>query len=272
VLANRECAGERYFGQKENTHVVSRRSKGLQWWPPIVGGGSLLLLWALVVTVGHVPAFIVPAPWDVIAEIGINRVLLLQNFTPTLIEALSGFTLGNAMAMTVAILFVEVRLLRRMYLPVAILFNTIPVIALAPILVLVFGLNMAPKIFIAAFICFFPALINMIRGLESVTPSELELMRMVSATPVEVLLRLRLPRALPFLFSALRIAATGCVIGAIVGEWIGSTEGIGALIIQATFNYRSGLLYAAITVSSAFALTLFGLVVLVEHRTIRWNA
>jgi NitT/TauT family transport system permease protein len=249
---------------------VHEKFPGWTW--PLLGGASLLGLWSLVILVGGIPAYIAPAPWEVIAEIGRNHALLLQNFLPTLVEALAGFAIGNVMATMVAIVFVQVRLLRRMYLPVAILFNTVPVIALAPILVLVFGLNMAPKIFIAAFVCFFPALINLIRGLESVTPNELELMRMVSARPSEVLLRLRLPRALPFLFAALRISATGCVIGAIVGEWIGSTQGIGALIIQATFDYRSGLLYAAITVSSALALALFGLVVLIERRALRWQA
>ena len=247
-----------------------KNAKLLNWSLPVLGGLSLLALWSVIIVVGRIPAYIAPAPWTVIEEIGKNRALLLLNFAPTAIEALAGFAIGNIAATLVAIVFVQVHTLRRMYLPVAILFNTVPVIALAPILVLVFGLNMAPKIFIAAFVCFFPALINMIRGLESVTPNELELMRMVSARPLEVLLRLRLPRALPFLFAALRISATGCVIGAIVGEWIGSTTGIGALIIQATFDYRSGLLYAAIAISSALALSLFGIVVLVERLTIKW--
>ncbi len=247
-----------------------RRATNIKSLLPILGGFTLLAVWSLVIIVGKVQPYIAPAPWVVIEEIFKNRALLLQNFWPTLVEALAGFAIGNVAATLVAIAFVQVRTLRRMFLPVAILFNTVPVIALAPILVLVFGLNMAPKIFIAAFVCFFPALINLIRGLESATASELELMRMVSARPSEVLLRLRLPRALPFLFSALRISATGCVIGAIVGEWIGSTQGIGALIIQATFDYRSGLLYAAIALSSALALTLFGAVVLVERRTLTW--
>jgi NitT/TauT family transport system permease protein len=200
-----------------------------------------------------------------------ERVLLLTNLLPTLVESLAGFVLGNLAACLVATLFVHSKWLERVYFPVAVVFNTIPVIALAPILVLIFGLGITTKIVIAAIICFFPTLVNMIRGLEAVTPNELELMRILSASRREVLVKLRLPRSLPFLFAALRIASTTCVIGAIVGEWIGASSGLGALIIQATFNYRSGLLYAAILVSSALAILIFSAVVLAERTVVRWR-
>ena len=130
---------------------------------------------------------------------------------------------------------------------------------------------MLPKIIIAAVICFFPTLVNMIRGLSSPTSSEQELLRILSATPWETFWRLRLPRSLPMLFSSLRIASTTAVIGAIVGEWIGSDKGIGALIIQATFNYRAGQLYAAIVLSSSMAICLFLIVVFVEKKVIRYG-
>ena len=125
-------------------------------------------------------------------------------------------------------------------------------------------------VIIAAVICFFPTLVNMIRGLNSASPSEQELLRILSATPWEVFWRLRLPRSLPMLFSSLRIASATAVIGAIVGEWIGSDRGLGALIIQATFNYRAGQLYAAIVLSSSMAICLFLIVAAVERRVIRY--
>ena len=117
--------------------------------------------------------------------------------------------------------------------------NTIPVVAKAPILVLLLGNGMEPKIAIAAIICFFPTLVNMTRGLRDVRSEQLELMRILSATSGEIFFKIRVPNALPYLFSALKIAASTAVIGAIVGEWIGSTKGIGALIIQATYNFDS---------------------------------
>jgi NitT/TauT family transport system permease protein len=144
-------------------------------------------------------------------------------------------------------------------------------LALAPILVLIFGLGMLPKIVIAAVICFFPTLVNMIRGLEAVGRPELELMRVLNASRLEIFWRLRVPRSLPFLFAALRIASTTCVVGAIVGEWIGANNGLGALIIQATFNYQSPLLYATLFVSSGLALLFFGAVVALEKRVLRWS-
>lgn len=240
------------------------------WLWPVLGFGSLLALWSAIIVLFQVRPFIAPAPWDVAAALWTERHVLLLNLWPTLGEALMGFVFGNSLAVLVAIAFVHVPALRRMYFPCAVVFNTVPIIALAPILILMFGLGMLPKVIIAGIICFFPTLVNLSRGLESHTANEMELMRVMSASPWEILLRLRLPRSLPFLFSALRITSASCVIGAIVGEWIGSTSGIGALIIQATFNYRSSLLYAAIVLSSGVALTLFSLVVATEKRVVRW--
>jgi NitT/TauT family transport system permease protein len=160
--------------------------------------------------------------------------------------------------------------LQAAYFPVVLFFNTIPILALSPIIILIFGLGMTPKIVIAAVICFFPTLINMIRGLDSATRSEHELFRVLSATRWETFWRLRLPRALPLLFSSLRIASATAVIGAIVGEWIGSDRGLGALIIQATFNYQSDRLYAAIVMSSSLSIVLFLFVVWLERRVLRY--
>ena len=142
---------------------------------------------------------------------------------PTAIEALSGFLLGNVTAILVATVFVHNRRLQEAFFPVVVMFNTIPVVAKAPILVLIIGNGVEPKIAIAALICFFPTLVNIVRGLESVNPQAMELMRVLSASRSEVFFKLRVYASLPYLFSALRIAASTSVIGAIVGEWIGST-------------------------------------------------
>jgi NitT/TauT family transport system permease protein len=150
--------------------------------------------------------------------------------------------------------------------------NTVPVVAKAPILVLLLGNGMEPKIAIAALICFFPTLVNMVRGLQDVNPQALELMRVLSASPREVFFKLRVQNSLPYLFSALKIAASTSVIGAIVGEWIGSTTGIGALIIQATYAFDTPLLYATIIVGSTFSACFFGLIGLVERRVVKWKA
>jgi len=145
-------------------------------------------------------------------------------------------------------------------------------VAKAPILVLLLGNGMEPKIAIAALICFFPTLVNMTRGLRNVSQEQLDLMHVLSARSREVFFKLRLQNSLPYLFSALKIAASTAVIGAIVGEWIGSNIGIGALIIQATYNFDSALLYATIVVGSTFSALFFALISLIERRVITWNA
>lgn len=248
---------------------IMGKAVGALW--PLLGGVSILALWYFVIIVFKVPDYIAPAPHEVLKVVVDQFDLLVANTIPTLQESVLGFLLGNGVAILIAIMFVHNMTVSRMYYPIAILANTIPIIAISPILVLIFGLGMAPKIVISAIICFFPTLVNMIRGFNSISHNELELMRILSANKREVFWKLRMQRSLPFLFSALRIASTTCVIGAIVGEWIGSNLGLGALIIQATFNYRSGLLYAAILGASLLAITLFAIVVLLEKKFLRWS-
>ena len=237
---------------------------------PVLGAASLLLAWEYLLPLLGVPAYIVPTPTAISGVFQKNFALLMDNLRPTLIEALAGFVIGNLAAVLLAVLFVHSRILQATYFPIVLFFNTIPILALSPIIILIFGLGMTPKIVIAAVICFFPTLVNMIRGLDSASDNEHELFRVLSATRSEIFWSLRLPRALPMLFSSLRIASATAVIGAIVGEWIGSDKGLGALIIQASFNYQSDRLYAAIVLSSCLSIVLFCAVVLVERRVIKY--
>jgi NitT/TauT family transport system permease protein len=237
----------------------------------VFGALSIIILWQFLIPSLGVPSYILPTPFE-ISKIFIKEYpLLFSNLGPTVYESLSGFVLGNSIAVLLAIIFVFNRYIQAAYFPVILFLNTIPILALAPVIVLIFGLGILPKVIIAAVICFFPTLVNMIRGLDSVTQNELELFQVLSASKTETLFRLRLPRALPFLFSSLRISSATAVIGAVVGEWIGSDKGLGAMIIQATFNYQSGRLYAAITLCSALAIVLFIFVVTLEKFILRYE-
>jgi NitT/TauT family transport system permease protein len=150
--------------------------------------------------------------------------------------------------------FVHKKSMEEAFFPIVVLINTIPVVAKAPILVLLMGNGMEPKIAIAALICFFPTLVNMVRGLENVNPQAMELMRVLSASKREVFFKLRLLNSLPYLFSALKIAV-----------------GIGALIIQATYNFDSALLYATVIVGSSFSVLFFLAIVAIERLVVRWQ-
>ena len=197
--------------------------------------------------------------------------LLIGNLAPTAIEAIAGFLIGNSAAILLATVFVHQRTAEEAFFPIAVMVHTIPVMAYAPILVLLLGNGMEAKVAIAALICFFPTLVNMTRGLRAVSPQQMELMRILSASPSEIFFKLRLKSSLPYLFSALKIASATSVIGAIVGEWIGATTGIGALIIQATYNFDSPLLYATIVVGSVFSAAFFGLISWLERICLKWN-
>jgi NitT/TauT family transport system permease protein len=239
---------------------------------PLAGALALLGIWALLVYVFEVPPFVAPSP-QLVAQTLVSKFgILMDNLLPTAIEAVCGFLLGNLSAIVIATVFVHKKSVEEAFFPMVVLINTIPVVAKAPILVLLMGNGMEPKIAIAALICFFPTLVNMVRGLESVNPQAMELMRVLSASKTEVFLKLRLYNSLPYLFSALKIASSTAVIGAIVGEWIGTTKGIGALIVQATYSFDSALLYATVIVGSCFSVTFFLVITVLERLVVRWNA
>lgn len=239
---------------------------------PLAGGAVLLFIWWALVAVFHVRPFIAPSPEVVAITFYQKFGMLMSNLGPTALEALCGFMLGNLAAIAIATVFVHRKGVEQAFFPIAVLIHSVPVVATAPILVLLLGNGLAPKIAIAAIICFFPTLVNMVRGLESVGAQHMELMHVLSASPREVFFKLRVPNSLPYLFAALRIATATATVGAIVGEWIGSQVGIGALIIQATYNFDSALLYATVLCGSVFSIVFFQVVRLIERLTLRWDA
>jgi NitT/TauT family transport system permease protein len=235
----------------------------------LLGICILLAAWWAVIAVFDVQPYIAPAPQHVLQTLWARRELLGTNLLPTAMEAAGGFVVGNAVAVLIATAFVHSRTLQQLFFPAVMMFNSIPIVAKAPILVLILGNGIAPKVTIAALVCLFPTLVNAVRGLESPPPQQLELMRVLSASRAEIFFRLRLMNALPFIFSGLRISATACVIGAVVGEWIGTDVGLGAMIIQATYSFDSPLLYAAILLCAALSGIFFGVVAVAERLLVR---
>ncbi len=247
-----------------------RRARWKRRLLPLLGAATLLFVWWALIAVFDVKPFIAPSPQVVAATLVDKADILLANLWPTAIEAVAGFLLGNFAAIAIATLFVHRKGIEMAFFPIVVLVNSIPVVAKAPILMLLMGTGMAPKIAIAAVICFFPTLVNMVRGLEAASPQAMELMHVLSARKWEIFVRLRLPTSIPYLFAALKIAASTAVVGAIVGEWIGSQVGIGALIIQATYNFDSALLYATVFCGSAFSVLFFLTIRLLERLCVRW--
>ena len=264
-LANEDAAAEADY------RIARQRETWRKRLLPLLGVSIALGIWAALVYVFKVPPFVAPSPLLVATTLYAKFGVLMSNLLPTAIEAVTGFLLGNLTAICIATVFVHKKTLEETFFPTVVIINTIPVVAKAPILVLLLGNGMEPKIAIAALVCFFPTLVNMVRGLESVNPQAMELMQILSASKREIFFKLRLYASLPYLFSALRIAASMSVIGAVVGEWIGATQGIGAMIIQATYSFDSALLYTAIIMSAVLSGMFFLVIAIIERLVVRWQ-
>lgn len=237
----------------------------------VLGILGVLALWQAVMVVFKVPHYIAATPLEVAGALQAQPVILATNAWPTIVETLGGFVAGNVVAVLIATGFVHNRTFQHTVYPLAVTVRTLPIVAISPILVLLLGNGYAPKIAIAALITFFPTLVNMVDGLNAVDAQAQELMHVLSATKWEVFRYLRWPTSLPYLFSALRIASTASLLGAIVAEWIGSNKGLGYLILAATYDYRTPLLYATMAVASALALALFGLISVLEIYFVPWR-
>ena len=201
--------------------------------------------------------------------------VIAQHAAVTALESLIGFVLGGAVGLALAVLLAHSSVLERGLLPYVIASQTVPILAIAPMVVVWLGTTWFSKAVIAAYLTFFPVTINMLRGLRSVEPDALALMRALSATRAQVLLKLRLPASLPYLFTALRLSATASVIGAIVGELpVGSRYGMGVVIINAAqyYNWRPANLWSAMLVSALIGIVFYHAIAMIERRVVRWSA
>ncbi|HEX4834584.1 MAG TPA: ABC transporter permease subunit [Trebonia sp.] len=196
-----------------------------------------------------------------------------SNAGTTLGEAALGLAIGGGVAFALAVLTSEVAVARRAVMPVAVVLNVTPLVAIAPALVVAFGFGAVPKVVITALICFFPILINTATGLRSVPAAIVAVYRTVRASRLEILWHLRVPSALPFIFASLRIATPLTVIGAVVAEMAaaGGSGGLGTVIATASSGNQLPVVYAAMAVLAVMGVLLLLIVTLVERRALRWH-
>ena len=231
---------------------------------------GLLAIWELAVRIGHVPEYLLPAPSQVAVDLKTDWVILGPATWVTLREVLIGFIIAASAGIGIAVVLHLSTPLRRALYPVLIASQTIPIIVLAPILVILFGYGILPKLIIVALICFFPIVVNGLDGLRSVDEDFIEMMKTLDANRWATFRRVEFPAALPSIFSGMRIAATFASIGAVFGEWSGSNAGLGYVMLAATPNLLTARIFAAIFILTVVALALFGLVSLVERLAVPW--
>jgi putative hydroxymethylpyrimidine transport system permease protein len=219
-----------------------------------------MALWEGAVQLTGVPPFILPGPLEVAATLVGRLGLIVDHAAITATEILLGMLLGGLLGIASAILLAGFRGARQWVLPVLVVSQALPVFALAPLLVLWLGYGLASKVAMAVLIIFFPVTAAFYDGLRRTDPGWLELARVMNAGAAAVLWRIRVPAALPALASGLRVAAAVAPIGAVVGEWVGSSRGLGYLMLHANARMQVDLMFAALLVLAALALLLwFGL-------------
>ncbi len=233
---------------------------------------GLLVVWQTLVWATSVPPFILPGPDRVLQALIANSGLLVEHAGVTLAEMLLGLLLGTALGLSSALILAFVRPIRPWLLPVLVVSQAIPVFALAPVLVLWLGYGMASKVAMATLIIFFPVTGTFYDGLRRTEPGWIELARTMGASPSAILWRVQVPAALPALASGLRVAAAVAPIGAVVGEWVGASAGLGYLMLHANGRMQIDLMFAALFVLALMALGFYFLLDAALRRWISWQS
>jgi NitT/TauT family transport system permease protein len=227
-----------------------------------------LLIWEAIVLIYEIPEYLLPKPSWVIFEIIDNLKSLLANLGITMAEAVSGFIIANILGFITAVIFVHSKTIENGFYPYVLALKTTPVIAIAPFLILWFGIGIKSKIATVVLVCFFPILVNAIKGLKAVDDDDFDLFKSLSATKWQIFTKLRLPNSLPFIFPALKTSTVLAVIGALVGEFIGANKGIGYLIVVTTQTFKTAETFAAIIMVALGGILFFSLISLIEKKVL----
>jgi ABC-type nitrate/sulfonate/bicarbonate transport system permease component len=238
--------------------------------PPVVFALLVLAVWQLYATVADVPASSLPSPTEIASAGWEDRSLLIDNTWVTILEILLGFILAIVVGVALALAIRSSRAVERSVYPWLVVSQMVPVPAIAPLFVIWTGFDLRPRVMVIALVAFFPIVVNTVDGLRAADPGLLRLMRTMGASRTQRLRHGRLPAALPFLFSGLKVAAALSVIGAVFAEWIGSSEGLGHLILVFNNATDTAAMFAAVFMLSLIGIALFGLVVLAERLLLPW--
>ena len=253
--------------------------------PPVIAIAIALVIWEVAVRALRVPVYLLPSPsasagtlfallgagWTEPTYVGGAPAGLLRDAYITLLEALIGLAIGTAAGVTLGVLMAVFRFAEQSVYPVAAAIRATPIIAIAPIFIIWFGVDIAPKAAVVAVATFFPILVNVITGLRTVDPNTIELFRSLNASKREILWHLRVPNALPHFFAAMRLAVSLSFIGATVGELVGSREGLGHMIVLAAIQLRTTEVFSGVVVLAAMGIVLTEIVAVVQSRVLYWH-
>ena len=238
---------------------------------PLAGTAIIVIIWHYYVVLLKVPLIILPGPLAVAVAMGTEAKILMEEAWVTSLECIYGFLLAMGIGIPIAVVMTYSRMANLMFYPLLVASQSIPKVAIAPILLVWFGTGMQSKLAMALVIAFFPVVVDTATGLRSTSPELLELARSLQCSRLQTFFKIQLPSALPSIFSGAKIAVTLAVIGAVIGEFMGSNEGLGNLLLTANSQLNTPLVWASLIVLSMLGMILYGVVVLAEKFLMPWG-
>ena len=243
-------------------------------WKAVIGSAltliSLVVLWEVLVRRSNIPGWLLPSPSAILQAMVEWRADLVEHTAVTLYETLVGFVLSIAISIPLAVAVVYSPLLQNTVYPILLAMQSTPKVAIAPLLALWIGFGAAPKIIVVFLVCFFPIVVATASGLTAVPAPLIDLIRSLSASPMQTFLKIRFPTAMPHIFVGLKIAITFAVIGAVIGEFVGSENGLGYLILVSTSQSRTPLAFGALVLLTVMSILLYYGVALIERIVVPW--
>lgn len=230
-----------------------------------------ILIWELYILSSGIPNYLLPSFNDILYSFFNNFNRLAYHWSFTLTEAISGFLIANIISGVISLLAFRHKFIENIVLPYAIILKTIPVIAFAPLLILWFGSGMGSRVAVVILMCFFPSLVNMLRGIKSIDTTLIQFFKVYKASPLQSIIWLVIPSTLPYLFASLKISISLAIIGAIISEFITANKGLGFLIITGYYTLDIPLVFTAIIISSLTGLFGYFLIDYLEKKVIFWS-
>ena len=250
---------------------LKNNNKFINYMYPLAFFLLLAALWEIISRTGAVPAYILPAPSTIIYSLVVNFKLMRLHILVTVFETLSGFAAAVVLGILIAILMDSISFIKKVLYPIVITSQTVPIITIAPLFIIWFGYGYLPKIIIVILICFFPITVSFLQGLGSVDSDLINLLKSMGAGKYQLYKMVKLPAALPSLFSGLKIAATYSIMGATIGEWVGGKDGIGVYMLRAKFSFATDKVFGAIIVITFLSIALLKLIEFIEKKFMPWT-
>jgi len=240
-------------------------------YPALMMLSIAVVIWEGYVRITNTPIWILPAPTQIMAALIREKKILIEHTLVTLYEALFGFGLAVIISLVLAVFIDSFSFLKKGMYPILVASQTVPIIAIAPLLFIWFGFEILPKVMVVTLVAFFPIVINLVDGLNQTDQGAISLLKTMNATKWQLFIKVRFPSALPSMFSGLRIAGTYSVMGAVIGEWLGASKGLGIYMKNTSHSFLTDQVFAAIIVVVTISIMIYSFLLILEQIFIPWG-